>query len=331
MSRLTPDRSPESRRGAILAGVAVSAPLALSSASSAATSSDVPAVKGASSGKTITANDGARIFYKDWGKGQPIVFSHGWPLSSDAWDNQMLFFGQHGYRVVAHDRCSHGRSDQTWDGNNMDQFADDLAELIVRLDLRNIIIIGHSMGGGEVVRYIGRHGTKRVAKVVLVGVVPPLMLKTQANPEGAPLEVFDGIRKGVARDRSQFYKDLTMAAQRVLVAGHAGQHQGAIRLCLRIFGSGLHGGPQEDRQADADRSRRRRSDRSDQGVGREDRENNQGCAAEGVSRRLARAWPRQRPISSILRCWPSSRRKRHSWICATTRPSALFLKSVEIK
>jgi non-heme chloroperoxidase len=210
MSRLTPDRSPVSRRGAILAGAAISAPLVLSSASSAATSSDVPAAKGASSGKTITAKDGARIFYKDWGKGQPIVFSRGWPLSSDAWDNQMLFFGQHGYRVVAHDRCSHGRSDQTWDGNNMDQFADDLAELIIRLDLRNIIIIGHSMGGGEVVRYIGRHGTKRVAKVVLVGAVPPLMLKTQANPEGTPLEVFDGIRKGVAGDRSQFYKDLTM-------------------------------------------------------------------------------------------------------------------------
>jgi non-heme chloroperoxidase len=132
MSRLTPDRSPVSRRGAILAGAAISAPLVLSSASSAATSSDVPAAKGASSGKTITAKDGARIFYKDWGKGQPIVFSHGWPLSSDAWDNQMLFFGQHGYRVVAHDRRSHGRSDQTWDGNNMDKFADDLAELIIR-------------------------------------------------------------------------------------------------------------------------------------------------------------------------------------------------------
>jgi non-heme chloroperoxidase len=209
MSQPTSKRSAVSRRGAILAGVAVTAPLALSSAASnAATSAD--AAKGASSGKTMTAKDGARIFYKDWGKGQPIVFSHGWPLSSDAWDNQMLFFGQRGYRVVAHDRRSHGRSDQTWEGNTMDQFADDLAELIVRLELKDIIIVGHSMGGGEVARYIGRHGTKRVAKVVLVGAVPPLMLKTPANPEGTTLEVFDGIRKSVAGDRSQFYKDLTM-------------------------------------------------------------------------------------------------------------------------
>ena len=159
---------------------------------------------------SITTKDGAKLFYKDWGKGQPIVFSHGWPLSSDAWDNQMLFFGQHGYRVVAHDRRSHGRSDQTWDGNNMDQYADDLAELIAKLDLRNMIMIGHSTGGGEVAHYIGRHGTSRVAKVVLVGAVPPLMLKTPANPEGTPLEVFDGIRKGTGGDRSQFFKDLTM-------------------------------------------------------------------------------------------------------------------------
>ena len=166
MSQSTPNRAAKSRQDAILAGVAISAPLALSSASSAATPSNVPAKKGTPSMRTITAKDGARIFYKDWGKGQPIVFSHGWPLSSDAWDNQMLFFGQHGYRVVAHDRRSHGRSDQTWEGNNMDQYADDLAELIVQLDLKNIIIIGHSMGGGEVTHYIGRHGTSRVAKAV---------------------------------------------------------------------------------------------------------------------------------------------------------------------
>jgi non-heme chloroperoxidase len=210
MSQSTPNHAALSRRSAILAGVAVSAPLVLASASAAETRSNVPAAKREPSMKTITAKDGARIFYKDWAKGQPIVFSHGWPLSSDAWDNQMLFFGQHGYRVIAHDRRSHGRSDQTWEGNNMNQFADDLAELIVQLDLKNVTIVGHSMGGGEVVRYIGRHGTGRVAKVVLVGAVPPLMLKTQANPEGTPLEVFDGIRKGVAGDRSQFYKDLTM-------------------------------------------------------------------------------------------------------------------------
>ena len=159
---------------------------------------------------TITTKDGAKLFYKDWGSGQPIVFSHGWPLSSDAWDIQMLFFGQQGYRVVAHDRRSHGRSDQTWDGNHMDQYADHLAELITKLDLKNIVMIGHSTGGGEVAHYIGRHGTSRVARVVLVGAVPPLMLKTPGNPEGTPLEVFDGIRKGTGGDRSQFYKDLAM-------------------------------------------------------------------------------------------------------------------------
>jgi len=152
---------------------------------------------------TITTKDGAKLFYKDWGSGQPIVFSHGWPLSSDAWDIQMLFFGQQGCRVVAHDRRSHGRSDQTWDGNHMDQYADDLAELITKLDLENIVMIGHSTGGGEVAHYIGRHGTSRVARVVLVGAVPPLMLKTPGNPEGTPLEVFDGIRKGTGGDRSQ--------------------------------------------------------------------------------------------------------------------------------
>jgi non-heme chloroperoxidase len=159
---------------------------------------------------TITTKDGTKIFYKDWGTGQPILFSHGWPLSADAWDGQMLFFGQQGYRVVAHDRRSHGRSDQTWDGNHMDQYADDLAELIETLDLRDIVMIGHSTGGGEVAHYIGRHGSARVAKVVLVGAVPPLMLKTETNPEGTPMEVFDGIRQNTAGDRSQFFKDLTI-------------------------------------------------------------------------------------------------------------------------
>jgi non-heme chloroperoxidase len=159
---------------------------------------------------TITTKDGTKIFYKDWGTGQPILFSHGWPLSADAWDSQMLFFGQQGYRVVAHDRRSHGRSDQTWNGNHMDQYADDLAELIKTLDLRDIIMIGHSTGGGEVAHYIGCHGTARVAKIVLVGAVPPLMLKTETNPEGTPMEVFDGIRQNTAGDRSQFFKDLTV-------------------------------------------------------------------------------------------------------------------------
>lgn len=159
---------------------------------------------------TITTTDGAQIFYKDWGTGQPVLFSHGWPLSADAWDAQMVFLGQRGHRVIAHDRRSHGRSTQTWDGNNMDQYADDLAELIEQLDLTNLIMVGHSTGGGEVAHYLGRHGTGRVAKAVLLGAVPPLMLKTESNPEGLPIETFDAIRKGAYEDRSQFYLDLTM-------------------------------------------------------------------------------------------------------------------------
>jgi non-heme chloroperoxidase len=210
MSPFDPPGARLSRRDALLSGAALAVPLMIPMAAGAATPATTPAAKGARPMTTITTKDGANIFYKDWGKGQPIVFSHGWPLSADAWDNQMLFFGQHGYRVVAHDRRGHGRSDQTWDGNNMNQYADDLAALIDKLDLKNIVLIGHSTGGGEVAHYIGRHGTGRVAKVVLVGAVPPLMLKTAANPEGTPLEVFDGIRKGTAGDRSQFFKDLTM-------------------------------------------------------------------------------------------------------------------------
>jgi non-heme chloroperoxidase len=158
----------------------------------------------------ITTKDGTEIFYKDWGAGQPVLFSHGWPLSADAWDAQMVFLGRHGYRVIAHDRRSHGRSTQTWDGNHMDQYADDLAELIEALDLRDLVIVGHSTGGGEVTRYLGRHGTGRIAKAVLLGAVPPLMLKTDANPGGLPREVFDAIRKGTFDDRSQFFRDLTM-------------------------------------------------------------------------------------------------------------------------
>jgi non-heme chloroperoxidase len=153
--------------------------------------------------------DGTSIFFKDWGAGQPVIFSHGWPLSGDAWDNQMMYLGLRGYRVIAHDRRSHGRSDQSWDGNNMDQYADDLAELIEHLDLRDMVMVGHSTGGGEVARYIGRHGTGRVAKAVLLGAVPPIMLKSDANPNGTPMDVFDGIRTSTLADRAQFFMDLS--------------------------------------------------------------------------------------------------------------------------
>jgi non-heme chloroperoxidase len=158
---------------------------------------------------TISTKDGAQIFYKDWGSGQPVVFSHGWPLNADAWDEQLFFMASNGYRAIAHDRRGHGRSTQTRDGNDMDTYADDLAELVEKLDLTNVIHVGHSTGGGEVARYIGRHGTKRVAKAVLVGAVPPGMLKTASNPGGVPIEEFDKIRAGVVADRTQFWKDLS--------------------------------------------------------------------------------------------------------------------------
>jgi len=157
---------------------------------------------------TITTKDGTQIYYKDWGTGTPVVFSHGWPLSADAWESQMLFLATQGYRCIAHDRRGHGRSSQPWNGNEMDTYADDLAELFKTLDLQGATMIGHSTGGGEVARYIGRHGTARVAKAVLVGAVPPLMLKTAANPGGLPIDVFDGIRAASLADRSQLYKDL---------------------------------------------------------------------------------------------------------------------------
>ena len=159
---------------------------------------------------TITTGDGTRIFYNDWGKGQPVVFSHGWPLSADAFEDQMFFLASHGYRCIAHARRGHGRSSQPWHGNDMDTYADDLAALIEKLDLSDAIHVGHSTGGGEVARYIGRHGTKRVAKAVLIGAVPPLMLKTPANPSGTSIEAFDQIRAAVQADRSQFWKDLSM-------------------------------------------------------------------------------------------------------------------------
>jgi len=200
------------RRDALVAGVmaTVAAGLPAASAKSAQDANPPSQPKGTATVNMISGKDGTHIYFKDWGRGPVVTFSHGWPLNADAWDGQMHFLAQQGFRVIAHDRRGHGRSGQAASGNDMNGYADDLAAVIETLDLRNVTLVGHSTGGGEVVRYIGRHGTKRVAKAVLIAAVPPLMLKTAANPEGLPLEVFDSIRAGVFKDRSQFYKDLAI-------------------------------------------------------------------------------------------------------------------------
>jgi len=209
-----PDIDPTRRAflgGVAMASAALALPVTGFSMPANAKSATAPSHSshGTSDMSKITTKDGTEIYYKDWGQGQPVVFSHGWPLTADAWDAQMFFLSSHGYRTIAHDRRGHGRSGQPWNGNDMDTYADDLAELIEKLDLKNVVLVGHSTGGGEVAHYIGRHGNARVAKAVLIGAVPPIMVKTANNPGGLPLAVFDDIRAKTLADRSQFFKDLS--------------------------------------------------------------------------------------------------------------------------
>jgi non-heme chloroperoxidase len=227
---------------------------------------------------TVTTKDGTQIYFKDWGSGQPVVFSHGWPLSVDAWDDQMLILAERGYRCVAHDRRGHGRSSQPWAGNEMDTYADDLATLVQALDLKDAVHIGHSTGGGEVARYIGRHGTTRVATAVLIGAVPPLMLKTAANPGGLPLAVFDDLRAKVLADRSQFFKELATPfygfnrpgatvseglRDSFWLQGMQAGFKGVFD-CIKAFsGDRLQRRPRPFQRADIDPARRRRPDRAD--------------------------------------------------------------------
>ena len=287
---------------------------------------------------TITTQDGTQIYYKDWGSGQPVVLSHGWPLSADAWEDQMLFLGTRGYRCIAHDRRGHGRSSQPWHGNEMDTYADDLAALVGALDLKNAIHVGHSTGGGEVARYIGRHGTKRVAKAVLIGAVPPIMLKTAANPGGLPMEAFDQIRAGVLADRSQFFKDLSApfyGANRPGAKVSQGLRdsfwlQGMLAGfnaafdCIKAFSeTDFTADLGEVRRADPGAARRRRPDRADRGLGDALVEDDQGRHPEGHSRRAARPvldpqGPGQRGAARLLQAMSGSLARRSILIGSVT-------------
>ncbi len=197
-----------SRRGALIGGIAAGSALALLPTTPIAAQAGEKSPASVHRASNVTTKDGTNIYYKDWGKGPAVVFSHGWPLNADAWDDQMFYLASHGFRCIAYDRRGHGRSSQPWDGNNYDSFAEDLAALVTKLDLKDATLVGHSAGGGDIARYIGRFGTGRVGKAVLVSAIPPLMLKTPDNPGGVPIEVFDGIRAAVASDRAQFYHDL---------------------------------------------------------------------------------------------------------------------------
>jgi pimeloyl-ACP methyl ester carboxylesterase len=252
---------------------------------------------------TITTKDGTQIYYNDWGSGQPVVFSHGWPLSADAFEDQMFYLASRGYRCIAHDRRGHGRSSQPWNGNDLDTYADDLAELMQALDIKDAVHVGHSTGGGEVARYIGRHGTKRVAKAVLIGAIPPLMLKTAANPGGLPIEVFDGLRANVLADRSQFFRDLTLpfygynrpgakisegVRESFWLQGMRAGFSCCVLLHQGLLRNRPHRGPEEDRRTDADPARRRRPDRSHRRFRAALGEDRQERHAQGLQGRVTR-------------------------------------------
>ena len=258
---------------------------------------------------TITARDGTEIFYKDWGSGQPVVFSHGWPLTADAWDDQLFLVASSGYRAIAHDRRGGGRSGQPWNGNDLDTYADDLADLIEALDLHDAVLVGHSTGGGEVTHYMGRHGTSRVAKAVLVSAIPPLMLKTDANPGGLPIDVFDGLRADLSADRSQFYKDLSAPFYGANRPGNTVSQglrdsfwllsmtvgvKGAYD-CIKAFSeTDLTEDLKKIDVPDPDHPRRRRPDRAHRRLRPAVLEDRQGRDPQGLSRRPARPRPDHR-------------------------------------